>query len=208
MTYDAISTKIDAFWKWFAEQEDTIKDFFSDEAEVDKDKLIEEMNNLVLDLGRFAWEIGPDREGAFYLILSPNRDPELLELSKRIMAASPDLPDWELHPAKPARTWDWKLRLYDDFFLEREVDASGWQFVLLDRPGNQVEILFEADNLAYFDTETQQMAGETAVTNLLGEEMRIRYVRKVGVSPELREEHQEQRRPIQLLKEAFEEWVG
>lgn len=204
MTQDITGTKISAFWQWFIEQEDTIKDFFSDESETDKDKLVEEMNQLILDLGRFAWEIGEEGESGFYLIISPNGDRDLLALSKRIMAASPPLSAWNLYPAKPAKSWDWKLRLYDDFLREHEVDASGWSFILQSGPEGRVELLFEAANLHFFDAETQRIAAETAVNFLLGEEMRILHVRKIAVLPELGEGQQEGRQPIRMLREAFE----
>lgn len=201
MSQETVDKKIDAFWDWFVEQEQTIKAFFTEEEEVDKERLIDEMDNLVLDLGRFAWRIGPEGETSYFLLISPNRNPELLKLSKRILAAAPDLRDWSFYPAKQPRPWDWKLLLHDDWLMEHEVDASGWQYVASERPGGQLEIAFEAANLDHFDAETQKEAVELALINLMGEEWLIRHVERVRVVKELGEGKETEARSVKDLKE-------
>lgn len=201
MSQERINEKIEAFWDWFVEQEQTIKAFFTEEEEVDKERLVDEMDNLVLDLGRFAWRIGPEGETTYFLLISPNRDPELLKLSKRIMAAAPDLSDWNFYPAKQPRPWDWKLQLHDDWLMEHEVDASGWQYVLTERPGKQLEITFEAQNLDRFDAETQKEAVELALINLMGEEWLIRHVEKVRVQSAFEESRRAKAYSVQGLRE-------
>ncbi len=203
MSQETINKKIEAFWAWFEDQESTIKAFFTEEEEVDQKQLVDEMDNLILDLGRFAWRIGPEGETSYFLLISPNRDPELLKLSKRIMAEAPDFSNWSFYPAKQPRPWDWKLLLHDDWLIEHEVDASKWKYVASERPGQQLEIAFEAPNLDPFDAATQKQAVELALINLMGEEWLIRHVEKVRVVQELGEGQRAEAQPIQYIKE---EW--
>ncbi len=196
MNQQMLASKIDSFWDWFLEEEENIKDFFEEEEVIDKDALVDTINERVLDFGLFRWEIGPGQRRPFYLLISPNGNAERLRLSKRIMEDAPDLPDWEFYPARPSRSDALQFRLYDNFMTEQAIDASNWQYVLLDTPTEKVDILLEAPNIAGLDEETQWVAGEQGVTNLLGEEQKIARVRTVMVVAELEEEQQEQSTPV------------
>ncbi len=208
MTNDAKTEQIESFWEWFVEYEDTIKEFFDEESLVDKNALIEEINNQVLDFGMFSWEIGPGSSRNYYLTISPNGKPDQLELSRRIMAAAPDLPDWEFHHAKPAKDWNLQFTIYDDFMRERLIDASEWQFALVPKPGQQVDIFLQADNIDFLDAETRATAGDLVVTNLLGEERKIHYVRRIEVLSTHEEPQEAANQPIKRLKEQLEAMVN
>lgn len=195
-----IKSKIQSFWLWFAETEDNIREYFAEEEMVDKAALIEAINNRVLDFGLFAWEIGPGTSRTFYLTISPNGSKERLRISKQIIEAAPDLPDWEFHYARPPREEGLQFTLYDDFMVEREVDASPWQYVLLPQPEGRVEVLLEAPNTHHLDPDTRLLAGERVVGNLLGEEARIEFVYRVRVVEELEEGHQDDSAPILALR--------
>jgi len=208
MTDDAMNGKIESFWEWFVDYEDTIKEFFDDDSEIDKNALIEEINNQVLDFGLFSWEIGPGVSKNYYLTISPNGKPEQLRLSRKIMTAAPDLPDWEFHHAKPAKKWNLQFTIYDDFMRERSIDASDWRFTLMQRPGQQVDIFLKADNIDFLDTDTRATAGDLVVTNLLGEETKINKVRRIQVLSAGEEPQQAANQPIELLKEKLEAMVN
>lgn len=208
MTNDAKTEQIESFWEWFVEYEDTIKEFFDEESLVDKNALIEEINNQVLDFGMFSWEIGPGSSRNYYLTISPNGKSDQLELSRRIMAAAPDLPDWEFHHAKPAKDWNLQFTIYDDFMREQLIDASEWQFALVPKPSRQVDIFLQADNIDFLDAETRATAGDLVVTNLLGEERKINYVRRIEILSAHEEPQQAADQPIGRLKEQLEAMVG
>ncbi len=208
MTNDAKTEQIESFWEWFVEYEDTIKEFFDEETLIDKKALIEEINNQVLDFGMFSWEIGPGSSRNYYLTISPNGKPDQLELSRRIMAAAPDLPDWEFHHAKPAKDWNLQFTIYDDFMHERLIDASSWQFALMPHSGGQVDIFLQTDNIDFLDAETRATAGDLVVTNLLGEERKINYVRRIEVLSAHEEPQQAANQPIQLLRQQLEAMVN
>lgn len=208
MTKEALEEKIDAFWEWFVEYGATILEFFDEDSHVDKNALIEEINNQVLDFGMFSWEIGPGRSRKYYLTISPNGKPEQLELSRKIMAAAPDLSDWEFHHAKPAKAWNLQFTIYDDFMREQLIDASEWQFALVPRPGHQVDIFLQAGNIDFLDADTRATAGDLVVTNLLGEERKINYVRRIEVLSAHEEPQRAADQPIGRLKEQLEAMVN
>ncbi len=187
--HTANTTKIEDFWKWFVHAEAGIRAYFSEEEgpDVDKNFLIEQVNNKVLDFGLFAWEIGPGRDRDFHFIISPNGSAQLLELSKTIMRSAPELPQWEFHSARPARPERLQFSLYDDYMIERSVDATDWRCALLKKLDGTVQVLVEASTIRDLDSETQQTAAEMLVTNLLGEELKINRVHKIDVVNELEE---------------------
>ncbi len=172
--------KIHAFWTWFRTQEATYRDFFEEETVLDKDLLIEAMNDQVLEFGLFSWQISEGASRPFQFIISPNGHRERLLLSKYIMKAAPDLPHWEFHAGKPARDWDLQLTLFDNYMIEHTIDASAWTYRLQPHPDGAVTIYLQAENIAHLDAETQQEGAERVVTGLLGEENRIHWVRRVA----------------------------
>ena len=79
-----LEKKIDQFWSWFVQMEGPIRSFFTEEEPVNKDLIIESMNNRVLDFGMFTWEIGPGMNQPYYFLISPNGDKERLQISRQI----------------------------------------------------------------------------------------------------------------------------
>ena len=194
-----IESKIQSFWEWFIETEEAIQEYFSEEEMVDKAALIESIDERVLDFGLFSWEIGPGVGRPFYLTISPNGNRERLRISKMIMESAPNLPDWEFHYAKPPKAWDLSFILFDDFMVEREVDASPWRYALRKRAEGRLEVILEAKNASHLDSDTLLMAGERVVANLLGEELMINQVYRVEVVEELEPGQREESAPIGTL---------
>ena len=193
--------KIDLFWEWFSANEEQIKETLLGHSDQAKETLVQTLNNQVLSLGMFTWELGHGNSRPFYLTISPNGSRELLALSREIIAAAPQLPDWELNHAKPAQVWDLKFTIYDEDYNERDVDASLWKFTLRQLAEKSITILVEADNIPHLDEETKKMAVDQVVTGLLGEEQKILYVQKIEIF------HTVERisSPIKQLKQKFED---
>lgn len=196
--------KIDLFWEWFGTNEEQIKATLLGDSDQAKETLVQSLNNQVLSLGMFTWELGYGTNRPFYLTISPNGSRELLALSREIIAAAPYLPDWELHHAKPAQVWDLKFRIYDEDYNERDVDASKWKFSLRAHNSRLVIVVLEAANIVHIDEETTRTATEQVVTGLLGEEQKILYVYKILLMDQLTATSQ----PIQRLKEQFEAFIN
>lgn len=195
--------KIDSFWEWFSANDERIKEVLLGHSEQDKEALVKTLNNQVLTLGLFTWEMGHGTSRPFYLTISPNGDKELLALSREIMAAAPYLPDWELNHAKPAQDWDLKFQLYDEEYIERAVDASKWKFSLRQHPKGGVTVILEADNIGHLDHETKQTATEQVLIGLLGEEQKIAHVKEIEITNRLKPSST----PIQQLKKKFGDFM-
>lgn len=182
MTKNTAHNKISSFWEWFEIQEKRIREILDDERHPEREELVQMMDNQVLSLGLFTWEMGPDGSSAFYLTISPNGDPELLKLSQSIVEASPALPAWTFYHAKPIKEETIELKLYDEEYNLHFVHAKDWRFDLSPTSNGQVDITIVAKNMKHLDRETQIGAGNLVISSLLGEECHILYVRHVRVT--------------------------
>src|SRR5690606_33317585 len=203
MVKDIRFNKISSFWEWFETQEKRIRDILNDELQPEREELVQIMDNQVLSLGLFTWEMGPDGSNAFYLTISPNGDPELLRLSKSIVGASPAFPDWTFYYAKPIKEEPIELKLYDEEYNLHVVNAQSWQFGLSLTSSGHVDITIVANNMKRLDQETRIGAGNLVISSLLGEECHILHVRHVHVTTKA---HSKDRQtvPAKAFKQAFD----
>jgi hypothetical protein len=166
------SAKIKSFWKWFAENETRIRGVLDTNFPSEKDALINDLDNQILEFGMFTWEIGYEPDHSFFLIISPNGNWERLGLSRSIMKLAPNLDDWHFYYAKPAKEWNLQFSLFDNNVIEHQVNASNWTYILI-KQGDKFKIIIAAGNIAHLDYDTRNAAGDLVVTNLLGEELKI-----------------------------------
>ena len=199
--------KVDLFWEWFEDNERKIRDIMEDDTHKERESLVQTLNNKVLQFGMFSWEMGRGTKRPYFLTISPNRDPELLELSRQIIEQAPEMTYWELNYAKPAQEWDMKLNLFDDDLNEWRVNASSWEFVLLPGPNNKAKVVIKAKNIFKLDDDTQNVAGELVVTGLVGEAFRIRHVSGIEVVDEFTQQQQASATSILDLKPQLEEYL-
>ena len=197
------NSKIDDFWEWFSAQEGHIRQVLNGHSQQDKEALVQSLDDKILRLGMFTWELGHGTSRSFYLTISPNGSRELLALSQEIMDYAPHLPHWEFYPAKQPQEWDLSFKLFDEEYIEREVDASSWKFYLDGTDRDQVSIVLEAGNIAHLDHETRETAANLVVTSLLGEEQKILYVREI----EIISTKKTRGKAIQQLKQDFEAFL-
>ena len=179
MDHYFLDQKIDDFWNWFIQTEAQFRAFFEDETVVNQELLVEEMNNKVLDFGMFSWEIGPGQEKKYALTISPNGSKQRLSISKQMMYAAPLMPEWELHYCKPAKDWDFTFQLFDDFMIQRKIDASSWQFLLAKSPGEGISILLDSPSIQGLSEDLKQNAADLVITNCIGEEHKIDYLKGI-----------------------------
>jgi hypothetical protein len=193
--------KIKSFWEWFMDNEELIKEIVSDESHTDRVSLVHSLDNQILEFGMFTWEIGPGSHKPFFLTISPNGDKKLLEISKLIMKSSPKLADWEFNHSKPVKDWNLKFTLYDGYMIERNIDASVWNYVVLQTAANKMEIIIEAANINKLDDETQLIAAELVVTSMLGEERKINEVSGIRIVKEFEKQLGAAAKPILSLRQ-------
>lgn len=203
MAKDMKHSKISSFWEWFETQERRIREILDDEQHPDREELVQMMDNQVLNLGLFTWEMGPDSSNTFYLTISPNGDPELLKLSKSIVKASPSFSAWTFYYAKPIKVEPIELKLYDEEYNLHYVDIKNWQFGLSLTSSRHVDITIVAKNMKHLDQETQMGAGHLVISSLLGEECHILYVGHIHVAVHAHSKNQPTV-PAKALKQAFD----
>ena len=154
------------FWSWF------IKNSASLHSDNYDKNILNELDRTISNWG-LSWEIGAGLSKENSFTISPNGDKELLSKTKDFIDKAPQLDNWEFYSAKQPKE-NWHLaKLVDTHF---EIDASKWTYVLLKYEDEKMEILLKADTLSKLDNETKEIAADLILTNLLGEELKIRKI--------------------------------
>jgi hypothetical protein len=186
------------FWSWFRLTSEAIALNPHDSA------LLAELDFRVRRLGpKLSWEIGPGLSKPWQLVISPSLNPDLRELAKSIVAASPALRDWEFHSARQPKKWDFKFELEDSKGRgPKELDASTWKFVLLKYPDGKNEILLRADGQTKLTKKQRKLAATIVLESILGEEMLLDCVDDFQLVEKLEPRLSKMLRPIQRLRDA------
>lgn len=200
---------ITAFWKWFHQNHNLIKEVLdAEDTHPAKFSIVNALDNHILGFGKFKWlvEYGEQKDLSF--IISPNGDEKLLEISKKVIEAAPHhLDTWEFHPAKPAKNWNLQFNIYDDQMYIQQIDATDWRFVLMPQRGGKTAIIVEAPNIAHLKQGVQKNATNMLLNNLIGEEIKILKVADFLIIKELSQNHQDQSHPIQNIYEEFSKMI-
>ena len=189
--------KIRLFWDWFIRHEAQFR------VVTDPRAVTEMLNNQVLDFGLFAWEIGKGAYKNHSFTISPNGDKARLRLSKQIIRAAPIMPEWEFYPSKPPRNWDFTFEMFDSAMIKQTFDASEWEYVMLDGPSEQIDLILCADNIRRLDYEDLPQAADLVVTNILGEECKINHIHQIDLVEYLEPEYDHKRKALTELKDDF-----
>lgn len=196
-------TKIENLWRWFVANENQIKDSFQNESLANY--IVENLDNLILDLGMFTWEIGPDKVKPWFLTISPNGDRDLIRVSQKIIEHAPNLDDWEFNYCKPAKDWDRKFIIYDSNMNEQNIDASNWKYVMLRNEDGMIDLILEAKNITHLDHNTARTAADIIVTSEIGEEIKIQKILSVDIVDKLERQYNSRKTEIQYLKKHLNE---
>jgi hypothetical protein len=162
------NTLIDNLWDWFEENDELNRRIIYTG---DKEKLKELKNAIdekILVFGHFTWEINAGKSKEYQFVISPNREFELLQLSKKIIAEAPDLDNWEFLYAKEKVAVIEPFKIFDESLDSHLVNVANWKYKL----GGETVYVF-APSLKNIDSETEQHALDLVATALLGEEYRI-----------------------------------
>jgi len=192
---------IHKFWQWFVKSEKVIKECIENENARQREFVVDQMNEQILGLGVFTWDIGLNEDERWFLTLSSNGNPDMLELSQEIMAVAPKHMDWLFYAGKPARKWNRQFTIYDDYMDEQFIDASQWHFLIFEDEDGMIELVIEAKNLPHLDPETAESAAEQFVVHEIGERTRILYISSIVIVPGLESEDESSKIPVAELKE-------
>ncbi len=195
--------KIEKLWQWFIANEQQIIEIIRNESV--SENIIENIDNLILDLGMFTWQIGEGKNKPWFFTISPNGDRELIKVSQIIIERAPNLKNWEFNYSKPAKEWDRMFIIYDSIMNEQHIDASNWKFVALQNGDGMIELILEAANIEHLDRETATTAAELFVTSEIGEETKIQKVISVEIVDQMGPQHNSQKTGIRDLKQHLNE---
>jgi hypothetical protein len=166
--------EIRAFWGWFERHADRLAESLDDDM-----NLQEELDGRLAAFG-VAWEVGPGSNAENALAVSPDGDPDLLPLTRRIVALAPKMKGWELHPARPARTPSLEFSIVSSRDArEIRIDCRSWRYVLTRSPDASLDIIVEQENLAGVEENDRYVAAVLLLDGLLGEEVRLSRIRWV-----------------------------
>lgn len=172
---------VQAFWDWFSVHQESLRHLSSDP------EMTDTLNRAVDRLGDFDWEIGPGTRASHFFALSPQGDKDSLTLTKRIIQAAPDLPEWEWLPAKPLR--EWNLQFY---FLRPEgpvfVNGATWGCVIFRYPDGDYEVDFYPPDTLQLNMEDLELAAIIILDGELGEERRLNLVSHINIITEAQTE--------------------
>jgi len=192
--------KILNLWRWFHTNELKIRESIEKNLRNEQEAIVQNLDNLVLDLGMFSWDIGPGKNKPWFFTISPNGDKELLAKTKKIMTDAPELDSWEFNYAKPAKKWDRILNVYDTEMELRTIDTSNWNYVTIKSESEEIEVLLEAENIAQLDNETANNTASLFVINEIGEEAKIEHISSVSIAGKLEDKYQSIKSNIDLFK--------
>ena len=191
--------KTTKFWEWFASNEQTVRGVYRNEPGHNRQQLIDQLDNHILQFGKFSWHIGVGKNKPYYFTISPNGDAELLKISKAVVESAPDLAEWEFQSSKEALNWDYKCSVYDGNLQLCEIDASSWHYIMVMQEDGRIEISMQTANMKDLDDVAKYDASELVITSCLGEERRILNISDIILTLEL-----ENGIPIHRLQEGFE----
>lgn len=93
------------FWRWF--------NSISNELYMDikNERLHEEIDSKVRNLGPFDWEIGPSNKSLLFFAISPNLTIESFNLTKEIIKYAPECENWIFLSSKPKKEYTpvWRM---------------------------------------------------------------------------------------------------
>lgn len=168
-----MNKEIIKFWKWWEKNDVLIRKVLEQGSEAKMMELKEHFDRKVLDFGHFTWEINEGVRKTYSFVLSPNREFDRLQLSKKIIRNAPEFEHWEFLYAKPPNKEPEPFKLYDENQDPVYINPEDWK---LDFQEGVVYVT--ALELQSVDEETRQHAMDLVATAYLGEEFRILKVKE------------------------------
>jgi hypothetical protein len=184
---------IEQFWEWFSDNCHDFGDKF------DNIVLLGQLDEWVNRLGNFSWEVGPGKEKKNALVISPNGNADLLQETKKIIASAKDCIGWEYYYAKPPKDWELIFDFETTDETVFEVNASEWQYCLLQYEDGMFEIIIKAPGLNGLNDTDKFATAEITLDGMLGEELRMQTICEIDVVEEFEESRQKKASNIKNL---------
>jgi hypothetical protein len=151
-----LDAKIARFWSWFAENRKLLQGSAVPQAL---------LTQLTLQLEsideRLSWELGPGKTAPAQLVISPNLQREVFQISTRIISLAPHFDGWDFFPARPQKQWSSQILLNSDEGTGMAINCDSWIFVLLEYPDDAKEILLSRESSDPILSERQRWEAST-----------------------------------------------
>lgn len=194
-----VDKNIIEFWDWFTANSSNLN---SDKI---SNMLINELNNRILLLGDYNWEIREGNNKPNMLIISPGGDINLLESTKKIVSLSPALMEWEFYYYKPEKKWNYQFSIEDDDGVKRMVNATDWEYVLLKFDDGTYDIIIKADSLKTLSEQKRLTAVDIVLESILGEEISLLFIKNIEIVEGFSGEYFPKKNTIKFLREHIKE---
>jgi hypothetical protein len=190
--------QIEEFWSWFQGIAPSLT------ADVENPSLLEELDTRVRNLdAMLSWEVGPGANESWQLVISPDLNRDLRQKAQAIVSRAPVLKGWEFYPARRPKEWDYK------FVMKRsggrasiQLDASRWNFVLLQYPDGVHDVLLQGNNLPALDDDERWQAAAVTLESILGEDVLLERIDEFELVERLDPRFEAKAKPIQNLRDA------
>jgi hypothetical protein len=166
--------RIIKFWDWF---KSVSNDLILNPTRND---LTNHIDNYVSQLGHLDWEIGPWDENLFYFAISPNLDPNKLDLTHQIIEYAPICDGWHFLHSKPPKDWQGIWKMKNEFGAEIWVNSSKWKYILYAFEDKTFDMDIMIDDINGNDN-TINMAIDIALTGFLGEERFMYLIKNISI---------------------------
>lgn len=165
------ATDINNFWTWFKANSNDLQ------SEKYPNNKLDDLDKKVVSFG-LRWEVGPGKTKENSFTISPNGDPEKIDLATEFVRLAPILDKWEFYNFKqPKLNWD-KLELPK---YNIEITADNWTYTLLRYKDGKKEVLIKGESLNDIDPDYKVGVAEMVLINLIGEERMMTEVDFVDV---------------------------
>jgi hypothetical protein len=196
MEFNKLDTQM--FWHWFSRHYNELGENF------ENDKTLAELDNRIMGLGDFAWEIGPGTKDNNQLVISPGGNLDLLPITKQIVSSAMNIPGWVFIYAKPPKEWKLIFNFQKGNGEVIEINASKWKYVLLNYEDDGLEIILQTFYLTNLSEEDKLIAAEILLDGILGEEARMLHITYIDIVEEVDFEYLSEVNDITYLHNHFE----
>lgn len=167
-----MNDKVRSMWKFFEEHRLELR------GPNPPSSVTAELDRRIGEAGGGGWEIG-HHEGRAYLAISPNDDSDA---PARIVAAAPQLPDWDIRRYKPPKDWSITFKI-TVAGRQLEIDGSQWEVVCFRFADGMHDVVFKPPRrLFHVPADALLDAALTIVDGELGEEARRSLVSEVDLT--------------------------
>lgn len=196
-----LEDKIESFWQWFVQNNTLIKNCIEQDDAPNKELIIEQLNNHILNMATLTWDVGLDDDNEWFFMLSPNGVEELLPISEKIIQEAPHFLGWKFYATRPAKDWDRMVRLYDQEMDVVTLDASDWHYAMYTAEKDKIELVLEAPNTQHLDEDIAYLAATIFLNNEIGEKLAMQHIESYSIVTAFTQEEAEEKYSITALKE-------